>query len=173
MATRGRKPKPTALHELQGTFNATRHGRDRAGEPEALGDGLSEPPDFLSEGQREAWLYAIRFAPAGVLKPIDRNVLLIWCQAEDSFRRAMAAQSILDAQQPRIPMLVATRAGMVESPYNAIMRNSALMMPRAGAELGFSPAARPRLAGGGQPEAPAKTSVWKQIRVLQGGKAVT
>jgi DNA modification methylase len=33
----GPKPTPTALHRLRGSYNPTRHGRDRAGEPEAVG----------------------------------------------------------------------------------------------------------------------------------------
>ena len=40
---RGRKPKQTALHKLHGTLNATRHGKGRSGEPEAVGDLGPEP----------------------------------------------------------------------------------------------------------------------------------
>ena len=38
---RGRKPIPTELHKMRGTHNATKHGRDRTGEPIAEGELLA------------------------------------------------------------------------------------------------------------------------------------
>ena len=69
---RGRKPKPTALHDLHGTFRATRH-KAREAEPKAVGDLLSEPPDWMTDGQQAGWRYAVENAPKGVLRRIDRD----------------------------------------------------------------------------------------------------
>ena len=63
---RGRKPKPTALHELHGTLNATRHGKGRSGEPVAEGDLPPEPPGWMSEGQQAGWRHAVGISPAYV-----------------------------------------------------------------------------------------------------------
>src|SRR5947209_4708028 len=75
-----RKPKPTALHSLHGTLNSTRH-KHRETEPDALGL-LKEPPDFLTESQKEGWRYAIAHAPLGILRMIDRTALVMWVEAE-------------------------------------------------------------------------------------------
>jgi hypothetical protein len=45
----GQPPKPTSLHRLQGTFNVTEHGRDRADEPIAEGDLDAAPRDLTRE----------------------------------------------------------------------------------------------------------------------------
>ena len=171
----GRRPKPTLLHELHGTTNATRH-KNRAREPEAPGDPLAEPPDWLTDGQKEAWRYAIEHAPRGLLKPIDRTVLLIWVEAEDRHRRAAMAQAALDARAPGLQLVMPRSRGagrgteLVESPYVRILSRAAETLLRATAELGFSPAARPRLAGGTTAPEAAPTDPWQQLKVLQGGK---
>jgi phage terminase small subunit len=173
MARPGRKPKPTALHELHGTFNATKHGRDRAGEPEPPGASLSEPPDFLSPGQLDAWRYAVAHAPLNVLRPIDRGMLLIWVEAEDRLRRAMIAQAAIDEKHPNTPLLVPLRRkdgalALAESPYLRVISRAAETMIRAAGELGFSPAARPRLAaGGGGAQPPEPNDPWARLKMLQ------
>lgn len=53
---RGRPRKPTKLHVLQGTLNATRH-RDRIGEPESAGRPV--PPQKLGTRERELWVQFI------------------------------------------------------------------------------------------------------------------
>ena len=172
----GRRPKPTLLHALHGTTNATRH-KNRAREPEAPGDPLAEPPDWLTDGQKDAWHYAIEHAPRGLLKPIDRTVLLIWVEAEDRHRRAAMAQAALDARAPGLQLVMPRSRGagrgteLVESPYVRIIARAAETLLRATAELGFSPAARPRLAGGAsEPEKPANDP-WGRLKLLEGGKA--
>ena len=175
MAKPGRRPKPTALHELQGTLNSTRHA-GRASEPEAPGDPLNEPPDWLTDSQKEGWRYAIAHAPRNLLKPIDRTVLVIWVEAEDRHRRAMIAQAILDKDN-KLPMLRVQAKGLGkpselrESPYLRIMARAAETLLRTVSELGFSPAARPRLGethGERTPAAPQDP--WAKLKVLQGGK---
>lgn len=164
---RGRKPKPTILHKLHNTARPKRHSR-RAAEPQPVGD-LHEPPDFLTEAQKASWLYAIENAPAGLLKRIDRNLLVVWTLAEDRHRQAAIRQAQLDASN-ELPLLVKGKHGPEPSPYLGIMNRAADIMIRCASELGFSPASRPRLVGA--PAAPLDPgSPWAKLRLLQGGKS--
>ncbi|MBL6082381.1 phage terminase small subunit P27 family [Belnapia sp. T18] len=167
---RGRKPVPTELHKLRGTLNATRHGKGRAGEPEATGDLLPEPPAWMTEAQQAGWRYALEHAPRGLLKQIDRGLLAIWVEAEARYRTAATMQAQLD-QNTSLPLLTKTRDGTpVQSPYIGIMNRAAALMIKAASELGFSPAARPRLAAGAQ-EPAEEQSPWSQLKVIHGGKS--
>ena len=169
MSRRGRKPKPTALHSLHGTLNSTRH-KHRETEPEALGL-LKEPPDFLTESQKEGWRYAIAHAPLGILRMIDRGTLVMWVEAEDRHRQALIMQAKADANTP-LPLLSKAKDGTaIPSPYLRIMNQAADVMLRTASELGFTPAARPRLAAKTAQGVPAEpNSPWAKLRVLQGGK---
>jgi P27 family predicted phage terminase small subunit len=143
----GPLPKPTALAMLHGTFNATRHGRDRAGEPLPVGDLSSlDVPEFFTDGQRASWDYVMAHAPRGLLKRIDKGVLALWCEAEDRWRVAVEQQAKLDAGSP-MPLLAKGKNGPYPSPYLRIIRHAGEQMMQAARELGFTPAARPRLAG--------------------------
>lgn len=166
----GRRPKPTALHKLHGTHNATRH-KHRETEPEAAGL-LEEPPDFLTEGQKEAWRYAIEHAPLGILRKIDRGALLLWVEAEDRHRQALIMQAKVDTSAP-LPLLTKAKDGTaIPSPYLRIMNQAADVMLRTASELGFTPASRPRLAAKTAQGVPAEpNSPWAKLRVLQGGKS--
>jgi phage terminase small subunit len=84
---RCRKPKPTALHKLHGTLNATRHAK-RATEPEIAGDFLSDAPEWLTDQQKAGWRYTVEHAPRNILKKIDLTVQAIWVEAEDRHRTA-------------------------------------------------------------------------------------
>jgi P27 family predicted phage terminase small subunit len=167
---RGRKPTPTALHQLRGTFNATRHGKGRAGEPRAEGELPSAAPDWLTPDQQQGWTYAVQHAPAGVLRAIDAGLLAVWVEAECRHRAATIAQARLD-QGSALPLLTKTRDGTpVQSPYLGIINRAALVMIKAASELGFSPAARPRLGGaGGAPEGDGE-SPWAEFQVISGGR---
>jgi phage terminase small subunit len=188
MARTGRKPKPTALHKIEGTFNTTRHrGRSDAA-PVAESDVIDEAPEGLTEGQAEGWRYALRHAPKNVLRKIDRSALFIWVEAEDRHRRAVEAQARLDDRQPGSPFLIARRHAskkkpkpgedpepdrveLVVSPYLSVINNAATLMLRAASELGFTPASRPRLAESNPGVASPNDSPFKKLRIMQGGKA--
>ena len=143
---RGRKPKPTVLHKLHGSFNVTRH-RARGAEPVASGDlDDMEPPADLNEHELAAWHYAIEHAPRGVLKKIDRTLLTLWCKTAERYRRAEAAQAEINARQA-LPDVIRTPQGLLmPSPYISIMNKAALLMLRLAEQLGFTPVSRPRLA---------------------------
>jgi hypothetical protein len=130
---RGRPPIPTELHRARGTFREHRHGRGRAGEPVAEGD-LHNAPRELTPEQKKIWCYAIAHAPAGVLHLIDRDLLLLWVTTRE---RHAKAQRLLEATE--------TAEAWVASRCHGILNETTRLLVQLIAQLGFSPAARPRL----------------------------
>ncbi len=170
---RGRKPKPTGLHKLHGTLNATRH-KGRTAEPHADGDLLATPPSWMTASQKAGWRYAVKHAPKGLMRRIDRGMLAVWVVAEDQHRIAATMQAGLD-RSTKLPLLTKNKDGTAGiSPYLSIISRAAATMIKAGSELGFSPAARPRLVAAGLPSmdrADEDDAGWGRLKVLQGGKA--
>lgn len=136
---RGRRPKPSALVDLHGKTSHAR--KPRTEEPKPVGE-LSSAPEWLTPKQKEGWQYAIENAPMGLLKRIDRSALAAWVVAEDLHRQA----AILVAETG---LLVKAGSGpesaMVANPSINILNRQAMLMFRAMADLGFSPASRPRI----------------------------
>ena len=165
---KGRSPKPTALHKLHGTLHA-RHKRSRADEPMPEGDLGRDPPPGLTPSQADGWRYAVDNMPAGVLKMVDRGLLLVWVEAEDRHRTAMAMQAKLDASC-ELKLLIKTLSGLVSSPYIRILDRAAKTMLRAVQELGFSPASRTRVKAPPKPAAVDPTNPWAMLRLIPGGK---
>lgn len=132
---RGRKPKPTHLRLLQGNPG---HRSLNPREPRPQGD-LTDAPGWFTESQRNGWNYAIAHAPAGLLKRLDRSVLTAWVVAEDLHRQAAE-------QLARFGMLMRAQSGeLYPSPYLSIVNKQASIMLKGASELGFTPAARPRI----------------------------
>jgi P27 family predicted phage terminase small subunit len=126
----------------------------------------------MTHGQRESWAHAMAHAPAGLLKPIDRGVLAVWVEAEDRHRVAVTQQARLDAGSS-LPLLTKGRDGQPSpSPYLRIIRQAADTMLRAAGELGFSPAARPRLGGAGRgaEDVPERDTPWTRLKLIHGGQ---
>lgn len=141
---KGRKPRPTHLRVLDG--NPGKRPLNKA-EPVAPGS-LREPPDWLTEGQKESWRYALEHAPLGVLGKIDRGLLAVWVVAEDLHRDA--AQKV--AKFGSVVKVGADKDGkggtMQQSPYLPIVNRQAQIMVKTAAELGFTPVARTRIGAG-------------------------
>jgi len=166
---RGRKPKPTELHKLAGTFRKGRHGCGRAGEPVASG-ALIDLPAWMTPQQQEIWTYAIAHAPAGLLKMIDASVLAVWVVAHDQHRVAAEQQAKIDAGSA-LPLLARDKDGFpAASPYLGVMNRAAIRLMRAASELGFTPACRPRIADGAT-ASEGDDSPWSRFSVIRGGRA--
>jgi P27 family predicted phage terminase small subunit len=156
------------LHKLHRTFNVTEHA-DRANEPIAIGD-LVEPPVDLSDAQEDIWRYAVENAPRDVMFLCDRDILKAWVTCVDTHNTARLMQAQLD-RDATLKLLIKSPLGLVESPYVRIMDNCAKTMIRLAQELGFSPAARPRLKASKPPATePEHTDPWAMLRVIPGGK---
>lgn len=165
---RGRKPKPTHLHKLTGTFRKGRHGCARAGEPVANG-ALIDPPAWMTSQQQEIWTYAIAHAPAGLVKMIDASILAVWVVAYDQHRVAAEQQAKIDAGNA-LPLLSRDKDGLaVASPYIGVMNRAGLRLMKAASELGFTPACRPRIADGAT-ALEEDASPWSRFSVIRGGR---
>ena len=136
----GRKPKPTHLRLLHGN---PRKEALPADEPEGVGI-LWAPPAWFDEEQRAQWQYAIENSSPGLLTGTDREVLVVWTVA--SVEHARAAQEVR-----KLGQVVKTKDGnAIQNPFLPIVNRQALIMMRAGAEMGFSPASRASI-GRGEP----------------------
>lgn len=172
MARTGRPPKPTSVHRLAGTYQPVRHRKREAAEPKPANPSQPEPPPHLTEAQRAIWSQCLADAPAGILAAIDAATLESYVVALDEHRRAVAAQNALDLGKS-LPFLTKGANGTpMVSPYLRVIARAGDRVIRAAAELGFSPAARARLAinaspGGGQTSAP---SPWDAFTVIPGGR---
>ena len=112
-------------------------------EPKPVGE-LSDAPEWLTDSQRASWDYALRCAPPGLLKRIDRGALAVWVVAEDLHRQAVIAQSktTLLVKTPKVEL-------PIQSPYLPIINRQGLIMLKAASELGFTPVSRPRIFASG------------------------
>lgn len=132
----GRKPLPTTVKKIKGTLQKC---RTNLREPKPDGD-LVEPPEYMSEGAKSAWRYALDCAPPHLLKRLDMSVLEVWANAADLYRKAqtMIGKSGLLVKAPNtgVPM---------QSPYLAIANKQAQIMTKAAIEMGFTPASRSRV----------------------------
>ena len=80
----GRKPLPTEIKKLRGTLQKC---RTNPHEPQPQGD-LVAPPEYMSDGAKQAWRYAIDSAPEHLLRKLDMSVLEVWSCAADLYRKA-------------------------------------------------------------------------------------
>jgi len=132
----GRKPKPTWLKLVAGKPG---HRPLNLDEPLAEGD-LIEAPDWFTPEQTATWDAAIKAAPPGLLKELDRSVLTVWATAcwlhKDAIKRISISGSVVRNPVTGKPM---------ESPYVAIAKDNSQIMLRAASEMGFSPTSRARV----------------------------
>lgn len=121
---RGRKPKPTVLKLLTGNPGKRRLPTN---EPIPLG-ALTAPPPWFDAEHRATWRHAVENAPAGVLRRIDRGVLVIWtaaavlhARASDEFNKtAETALLTIINTQARTMLIAASALGFTPKSRVAI-----------------------------------------------------
>lgn len=98
------------------------------------------PPAHLGAGAKREWQRLRRkLAPAGLLTPLDANVLAMYCMA---WARWVEAEE----QITRIGPVVKTKAGnLVQNPYLAVANRAMDQMLLYARELGMTPSARSRI----------------------------
>jgi P27 family predicted phage terminase small subunit len=132
----GRKRLPTEIKRIKGTLQQCRINLN---EPKPTGI-LTEPPAYMSEGAKAAWMYALKYAPPNLLTSIDMSVLEVWACAASLYRQAQeelqATGLIMKAPKSGVPII---------SPYLSIANKQAQVMMRAAVEMGFTPASRSRV----------------------------
>jgi P27 family predicted phage terminase small subunit len=136
---RGRKPKPTSRHKLDGT----RHKADRSREPVALG-AIGDAPEGLTAAQIQLWAYYVGNAPARVLAAIDRHLLVTFVRAvdmQDQAARLMASDGFV----------IESDRGQAEHPAIRTFARASALVLKCASEMGFTPASRPRIQTGQEP----------------------
>lgn len=142
---RGRKPKPTAIKELQG--NPGKRAPNSA-EPKPAAAGTVPPPAHLAKDGAAEWRrITAELKSIGLVSRLDLGLLAVWCAAYGDFVQAERALK---------------RGGLVKkgddgvwrrNPWLMVKSKAVEQMVRIGSEFGLSPASRPRLgripAGGG------------------------
>ena len=78
----------------------------------------------MSDSQKQGWIYAIENAPDGLLKKLDRSVLVAWVVAEDLHRHA-------SMMIEKFGMLTkAPNTGQpMQSPYLPVLNKQAMAKP--------------------------------------------
>ncbi len=137
--TRGRKPKPTRLKVIGGTYRADRHGNVRGAEPMPR-RGRPQCPSWLSGEAKSKWRKIVpELDRLGLLTVIDGDCLAAYCEAWAEFRSAtetLAADGYT----------VATGNGGVKAHPAVARQRSAWKAMREFASLyGLDPSSRTRL----------------------------
>jgi P27 family predicted phage terminase small subunit len=138
---RGRKPKPTTLHLVDGTDRklSTADKRRRAREPRPEGQ-IGEAPVGFTPAQVEVWRRHITDSPEGLLTPVDAELLAGWCVLADARTRALELFN-----QAGGAVVVRSDHGIVCNPLLREFRRMTEQLRLLGIELGYSPAARARI----------------------------
>jgi len=133
---RGRIPKPTQLKVIAG--NPGKRPLNEK-EPKPEGD-LKDCPDWFNPQQRQVWDYAIENAPAGLLKKLDRSILVVWAVAEQVHREQT------ELLQNENAIFVSPLGKVSVNPRVTIIDKQARLMMKACSEMGFTPASRTRIS---------------------------
>ena len=140
--TAGRKPKPTHLKALAGTY---RPDRANPAEPQPP-VGLPEPPAELDAVGRQMWEFVGRELHAcGMMTTVDGPQLHLLCMAWS--RYCMASKKIT----PETMLLKSPKGYPIQNPYLSIMNKAFEQVQKTLTELGMSPSSRSRVmrSGGG------------------------
>lgn len=133
---RGRKPKPTAIKELEG--NPGKRALNRK-EPQPSG-GIPSRPAHLHGAAAIEWNRVVKeLQEMGVLTRIDRAVLASYCVAYGHW---------VDAEQhlqEEGAVIETTFGNKVQNPYLQISKRSMDQMVKFAAEFGMTPSSRSRV----------------------------
>lgn len=135
---RGRKPKPTALKILEGARPSTIN----LNEPSFADDADPKPVDFLDGFAKEEWdrVYP-ELERNGVLKMVDRMVLVGYCEAYSEYRK-----SSIHLANSGNQIFTTPNGALQQVPYVSMKRNWLTIMLKFAVELGITPSARSRIS---------------------------
>jgi P27 family predicted phage terminase small subunit len=135
----GRKATPKVLAGLHGRPH---HKKAEAEAPDGVGD-LWAPPVWMTDEQRDEWIYAVEHSPPGLLSGTDREALAAFCVHAVEFVRAAR-------QYATEPLTYKSDTGVIHAnPLGVALTRHTAMMIRAIDQLGFSPASRAALGRSG------------------------
>jgi len=140
MATRGRKPKPTALKLLEGNPGKRQLNMN---EPRLTQKMPPECPDWLEEEAQAEWnRLSETLFEMGILTDLDVAPFAAYCQAYARWREAEEFIS-------QHGSIVKTKTGYWQQvPQVSIAHTNQKAMLQAAAEFGLTPSARSRIIAG-------------------------
>lgn len=163
MGARGPKPKPTVLEDLHGRPG---HRKRNPLEPKP-GGNLFDPPTWMSKDQRAEWRYIVESSVPGLLTSVDRANLTAYVVATCLHRQA--AKELGKAKSLTVP--VGKAGAVAQHPALQIVNRQALIMIKAAAEMGFTPASRSRVTVDGEVPPPNAKPAGTVSAPTQGGLA--
>jgi P27 family predicted phage terminase small subunit len=132
--SKGRKPKPNTLKLIEGNLG----GRPLPEELECDIE-IGDPPDWFNEEELAAWNHVIEVAPPNLLKGIDWNLIVLYCEAvaehKEASLRLKREGYIVDA----------SRGGTKRNDWHVVKNGAAEKIIKIGSEIGFSPASRSKV----------------------------
>ena len=138
----GPRKKPTVLEELHGKPG---HRKSNPLEPRP-GGNLLDPPSWLSREQKAEWRYIAENSVVGLLTSVDRANLTAYVVATCLHRQA--TRELRKAKT--LVVSVGTAGAQQQHPLLSIINRQALIMLKAAAEMGFTPASRTRVRADGE-----------------------
>lgn len=143
----GRKPLPVAIKKIKGTLQKCRLNPNEP-RPTTV---LCTPPEYMSDVAKEAWNYAVANSPPGLLSALDGAVLERWANCSGLYREALAKINRAGVSG----MIIKTPSGILRrSPLMEVIRELAMEMKAYETEMGFTPAARSRIATPSESQSP-------------------
>ena len=138
----GRRPKPTALRELEGN-----PGHRPLNRLEPKPTGIPVCPNYLdAEGKREWKRISRELIAVGLLTSVDRAILASYCEAWSRWSQATRELHELASAKGKSVLVIATKSGnAIQNPLIGIINVAADQMRKLAVELGLSPASRSRL----------------------------
>ena len=133
---RGRKPKPSALKELEGN-PGKRAVNKKEPKPEA---GIPDCPDHLEGAARTEWNRITRqLKELGMISKIDRAALAICCTAWADYVKAC------NKLKKEGEVIISENGGLYQNPWVAIKKRSMDQVLKFYAEFGMTPSSRSRV----------------------------
>lgn len=133
---RGRKPKPTALKELEG--NPGKRALNKK-EPKPAVD-LPTCPNHLKGVARQEWLRITKeLKGLGMISKLDRAALAVCCTAYADYVKAC------NKLTKEGEVIISDKGGLYQNPWVAIKKRSMDQIIKFYAEFGMTPSSRTRV----------------------------
>ena len=139
MATRGRKPKPTAMKELEG--NPGKHPLNTS-EPKPNKKAPACPKWLEPEAKKEWRRLAKQMEAIGILTEVDMAAFAAYCQ---SYARWKEAQEHIDSEGSTFET---DKGYQQQTPWVGIANTNQKLMLQAASEFGLTPSSRSRIVTG-------------------------
>ena len=139
MATRGRKPKPTAMKELEG--NPGKHPLNTS-EPKPNKKAPACPKWLEPEAKKEWRRLAKQMEAIGILTEVDMAAFAAYCQ---SYARWKEAQEHIDSEGSTFET---DKGYQQQTPWVGIANTNQKLMLQAASEFGLTPSSRSRIVAG-------------------------